>query len=302
MKKEIKLVNKVKRLIKRAKLPRWLHHFGPKKYEFCSHLLALFVKQECKLGYRRVSNLLRSLGVKVPTYSALAKMSKRIDPKIWEILLKMTNNQKIDIAAIDGTGMSRPLPSPHYYKRIDRPYPVEIPLKLSMAIDIKSRKIVSIRIRAKPRHDIMDAKYLLKRFGSIPKILVADKGYDAEWLHRFCATIGIKAIIPTRNYGTRCIYRGKSLRKECKKSFDKTIYYQRELVEAVIGAFKRKYGASVSSLSARSRRAEIYCRAIIHNLTVILLDFFNAAVQFFNHIRSFKVIAKLLIVFSNTYT
>ena len=40
--------------------------------------VALLIKQECKLGYRRVSYLLRSLGFDVPTYSALAKMSSRI--------------------------------------------------------------------------------------------------------------------------------------------------------------------------------------------------------------------------------
>jgi len=54
-------------------MPRWLHHFGPKKYEFWQHALVLLVKQECKQGYRRACNLLRELGHTVPTYSAVAK-------------------------------------------------------------------------------------------------------------------------------------------------------------------------------------------------------------------------------------
>jgi hypothetical protein len=275
MKKEKKLINKVKRLIRRAKLPRWLHRYGPKKYELFSHILALLVKQECKLGYRRTSRLLNGLGVKVPTYSALAKMNKRIDQKIWEMLLKLTNNSKIDIIAIDGSGMSRPLPSPHYYKRIDKPYPIEIPLKLSLAVDVKSRKIVSIRIRSKKRHDIMDVKYLLKRFSSNPKILVADKGYDAEWVHQLCKSIGIKTLIPMRDYGKRSKHNMFSLRRNGNKLFDYKTYYQREIVEAIIGAFKRKFGASVSSILARTRRAEIYCRAIMHNLNFFIIILFQ---------------------------
>ena len=76
MGKENKLVNKIKRLIRKAGLPRWLHHFGPKKYEFWQHAIAFLVKQECRLGYRRVSRLLSWLSFHVPTYSALAKMVK----------------------------------------------------------------------------------------------------------------------------------------------------------------------------------------------------------------------------------
>ena len=131
MKEKTKLVNKVKHLIRKAGLPRWLHHYGPKKYELWQHIIALLVKQEYKLGYRRVSKLLNWLGYKVPTYSALAKMAKRILLGLWQRILKATIGFKIHIASIDGTEMSRPLPSPYYYRRIDKPYPIKIPLKLT---------------------------------------------------------------------------------------------------------------------------------------------------------------------------
>jgi transposase len=273
--KENKLINKVKRLIRRAGLPRWFHRFGPKKYEFWQHALALIIKQECRLGYRRVSNLLRMLGFNVPSYSALAKMFKRIDWRIWQLLLKMTNNRKLGIVAIDGSGMSRPLPSPYYCRHIDKPYPIEIPLKLSLAVETRTKKIVSLRLRAKSRHDLMDAKYLIKRLPSYPKKIVADKGYDAEWLHRYCHSLGIKAIIPMRDYGSKPIYRGKSLRRICRKTFNKRVYHRREVVESVFSAIKRKFGASVSSVQAHTRRAEIYCRAISHNIIFILIKHFQ---------------------------
>ena len=274
MKKENKLVNKIKRLIRKAGLPRWLHRYGPKKYEFWHHALALIVKQECRLGYRRVSRLLSWLGFKVPTYSALAKMVKRIDWRMWQKLLNLTNKQKLNLVAIDGSGMSRPLPSPYYYRRIDKPYPIDIPLKLSIAVDTRTKKILSLRLRAKSRHDIKDVKYLIKRLPSKPKTLVADKAYDAEWLHQLCKDKGIKVCIPKRDYGKPRVGITR-LRYTSVKNFRKRTYGRREMVESVFGAVKRKFGASVSSLSAHTMRAEMYCRAIAHNIICYLAGLFQ---------------------------
>lgn len=274
MKEGKKLVNKVKRLIRKAGLPRWLHRFGPKKYEFWHHALALIVKQECKLGYRRVSRLLNWLGFKTPTYSALAKMFKRIHWSIWRRIFDVTNGQKINIVAIDGSGMSRPLPSPYYYRRIDKPYPIEIPLKLSIAVDTKTKKIVSLRLRARFAHDIKDVKYLLRRLPSKPKKIVADKAYDAEWLHQLCKENGIQAVIPKRDYGKPRVGITR-LRYTSQKKFRNRTYHRREMVESVFGAIKRKFGASVSSISAHTMRAEVYCRAIAHNVISYLINFFQ---------------------------
>ena len=266
MKKKSKLVNKVKRLLKRARLPRWLHHFGPKKYEFWQHAVALLVKQECRLGYRRVSQLLQGLGYVVPTYSALAKMSYRIPIGIWQRLLKCTANIKVHIVSIDGTGMCRPLPSPYYYRRIDRPYPVEIPLKLSMAVDTRTKKILALRVRANQKsHDIRDVKYLITRLPRKPNKLVADKAYDANWLHEFCYARGIKTYIPRREYKRHCYYR-KAASRRAERWFNKRTYGRREMSESVYSAIKRKFGASVSSVKFSAQRAEMYCRAIVHNI------------------------------------
>ena len=274
MGKENKLVNKIKRLIRKAGLPRWLHHFGPKKYEFWQHALALLVKQECKLGYRRVSRLLSLLGYHTPTYSALAKMAKRIPLEFWQRILKATVGFKVYIASIDGTGMSRPLPSPYYYKRIDKPYPVEIPLKLSMAIDTRTKKILALRIRTKPRHDIKDAKYLVKRLPSKPNKLVADKGYDADWLRKLCNERRIISNIPKRSFSEDTHYR-KTAIKRAINLFNKKTYGRREMSESTFSAYKRKFGASVNSVKIKNQRAEVYCRAIAHNIINFILGLFQ---------------------------
>lgn len=293
MREQTKLVNKVKHLVRKAGFPRWLHRFGPKKYEFWQHAVALIVKQECRLGYRRVSRLLTWLGYKVPTYSALAKMFKRIDWRVWKLLLDMTNSQKLNIVAIDGSGLSRPLPSPYYYKRIDKPYPVEIPLKLSIAVDTRTKKILSLRLRSKKAHDIKDAKYLINNLPSKPKKIVADKGYDAEWLHQYCHRRGIKAVIPIRNSGN-AQHKMWSMRRTAAKEIKQKTYGRREIVESVFGAIKRKYGASVSSISTHTMRAEIYCRAIAHNIITYLIRHFQRSLNLSKHL--YRTIVDLCIL------
>ena len=118
MKKEVKLVKKVNYLLERIGCPRWLHHFGPKRYKFKQHALALLLKEIFKFSFRRTSNMLSIMGFKVPSYSALCKIRKRIPLWIWNSLLKITaGNSNFDIA-IDGTGYSLNSPSTYYFQRI----------------------------------------------------------------------------------------------------------------------------------------------------------------------------------------
>lgn len=82
-------------------------------------------------------------------------------------------------------------------RKFDEPYPIDIPLKLSIAVDTKNKGILALRLRAKKAHDIKDAQYLVRR---LPKTewVVADKGYDADSLHRFCLNKKYKCCIPMR--------------------------------------------------------------------------------------------------------
>ena len=113
MKEKTKLVNKVKRLLRKIGCPRWLHHYGPKKYEFLDHCFALLCKQLWQLSYRRIKHILSLLGIKCPSKSALHYNAKRIPFALWEKLLQATTTP-VHIAAIDATGITRTIVSYHY--------------------------------------------------------------------------------------------------------------------------------------------------------------------------------------------
>lgn len=269
MKKETKLVKKLTRLLQQANIPRWLHHRGPKKYEFLQHMLALWVRQAWKLSYRRASLWLQELGFTVPSYSALCKMNKRAAHLMQTLFSATCPTGQVIVASLDATTFSRSNPSWHYIKRIDRKKPVCRPLKLSMIIDTRRKKILALRVRAKARHDTQDVKYLLKRMQQ-PKILVADKGYDAEWIHALAHEHGIITMIPIKKKTRKGFYR-----KKMQKLFRTRTYHRREMSESLFGATKQKYGSSVSSRTIRTQKADIYCRALLYNLSLGNQETFN---------------------------
>jgi len=261
MKKETKLVNKVKRLLRRLGHPRWLHHFGPKTYEFYEHLSALLIKLFCRFSYRRTKYFLDLLGIRCPSKSSLQRTAKKLSADFWRKILKATSGCAY-LVAIDATGFSRKNPSYYYLKRIDGKMP-KVPVKLSVAFDTKKKKFCAARVKVLPAHDIKDVKILLR--DTRAKVLVADKAYDARWIHEFCHEKGIKPHIPVRNWG-KPRFRNMGLRMKSVKKFNLRVYHRRELVEAGFSALKRKFGASVSSKTARTIRAEVYGRLVCHNL------------------------------------
>lgn len=269
MKREVKLVNKVKRLLRRLKCPRWLHHFGPKKYEFYEHICALLIRHYCKLSYRRTVKLFDLLGFICPSKSALQFTADKIRTNLWNKMLGITSGIKHHIIAIDSTGLSRTNPSYHYLKRIDGKWP-KIPVKLSVAFDTKTKKFCAVKIRVLPAHDIKDVKSLLKNIKT--KILVADKAYDANWLHKYCIERNIEAHIPIRDYGKKIKHNHFSCRRKAAKHFRLRTYHRREIIESGNHSHKAKFGSSVNSKKSTTIRSDLYGRLLCHNLFGLTIE------------------------------
>ena len=260
MEKGVKLTRKIHRLLRLIGCPRWLHHFGPKKYELLQHVFVLVLIQVCKISLRRAEKLLNLLGFSVPTYSAVCKIRQRMPFWIWERILEITAGVKHEKAAIDGTGFSRTNPSYYFIKRIYRRKAIKRYTKLSALFDIKSRKFIALRVRSRARHDSKDAKYLLKRNSF--ESLYADSAYDIEWLHEMCFEKGTQTFVKPKKNVRRGFYRKKQ-----KKGYSEKEYHQRSLIESGFSSLKRKYGGSVSVKNIKSIKTEIYCKAIAHNLS-----------------------------------
>lgn len=262
VKREIKLVNKVKRFIRRLGVPRFLNKYGPKKYELYIYLVCLLIRTYSNLSYRRTVKLLDLLGFICPSKSSLQCMMRRIPSYLWNKALEITSGFTHHIIAIDSTGLSRINPSYYYLRRIDGKLPRKH-VKLSSSYDTRNKKFCSAKVRIIPRHDIKDMKYLIKR--SNPRIVVADKGYDSENIHEYCYLNNIEVHIPIRKY-SKGRHKNLGYRIKASKLFRLRTYHRRELIECGFSSIKRKYGSSIRSKGAKTIKADVLSRLLCHNL------------------------------------
>ena len=56
------------------------------------------------------------------------------------------------------------------------------------------------------------------------------------------------------------------------KNFPKKLYNKRNIVESIFHAFKQKYGSSIFSKNIASARSEVYCKAILHNICLRIIQ------------------------------
>lgn len=269
MNKEEKLVHKLKRLIRKAGLPRWLHQYGPKKFMFWQLALGLLIKEVFRLSYRRAMRFLNEFyGIDLH-WTTLQKCRKRIPLKIWQCLLSCTVDNTIDIAAIDGTSMQRSNPSQHYLKRIDREEYASVPVYLNAMIDVVRRKFVAIRHHASKSGEVRDVRYLVEQTQQDIELILMDKLYDSEKLHRYLREQGIFSVAPVKKNWAK-----GQMRKQLRDCFDYCLYWQRNIIECLFSALKRLFGAHLRCRIAVTQRAEIYMRLIAYNLGANLFDIF----------------------------
>lgn len=272
-KRKVKLVKKLYASFQKANIPRYIHHYGPKTYTSWNHLFIIAMQQRFRAGMQETLDILWDFGfTSLPERTTLVKFVKRLPISIWTLILEISRViKRSNIGAIDATGISRTIASDYYKERIDRLNPIKDHLKLSLYIDVKSRKVLAARLRAKPAHDTKDVRYLVNKGAIISETNIMDKGYDDNSIHTFFREQGAYSIIPVRKGARKGRYR-----KEMRDYFDYGMYLQRNAVEFVISSIKRKYGSHVRGRNIQSQRAEIYSRLILHNLqSLLLLEIFT---------------------------
>lgn len=274
MKEKTNLIKKVKLLLKKANAPVRLHRFGPKIYSLWQHVFALFIRAECRLSYRRTTSLLRRIGFIVASKSTLQRYTRKLSLPFWQKILSLTIKSASRIVSIDGTGLEKTIASEHYIKRIGRDSMFGKGYHFSIAVGENSQ-ILSLRLRKKYCHDIKDVKYLFSHLPNKPNILLLDKGYDAEWMHKYFAQQRVRSIAPVRKNIRRGFHR-----LALKRNFPTKLYNQRNRVESIFHAFKAKFGSSVSSRHIASARSEVYCKAIIHNLFLKIIRLLGQTPRF----------------------
>src|SRR3989338_1319428 len=195
MKDKKSLLQKINGVIRQARVPVYLHRFGPKTYTSWQHCKAWLLKERCKCSWQDFIDDHAPYYLKeIPDRSTLIKFVKRLPFWIKNALVKATaGDEPAAYGAMDSTGLSRTNASQHYVKRIDRRKPIKKPLKLSMYT--AKRRILAFRLRARWRGDTLDVAYLTRQSPVLAETNCLDKGYDSNPVHKHFRVQGAYSII-----------------------------------------------------------------------------------------------------------
>ena len=193
----IKAVREVGVWLDSCDVPLFSCKFSKRVFTQHQHVKCLVLKTVFRLRYRELVELLEvsdmlveNIGLKrIPHYTTLQKFAARFPCRILDRLITLIARHvcgDVFNVAIDSTGYSLDTSSYHYSKRIGRKERHRDYVKTTVAVDTKTLVVAAVKPRLKRRHDLVDAKPVLRKAikaGRMQKV-IADRGYDSEdFLH-----------------------------------------------------------------------------------------------------------------------
>jgi transposase len=270
-------------------VPKYSSEYSKKMYDDHLKIGLLVLKQYLHVSFRELCSMMPSIKIwkgRVPDHSTLVKFSLRLDANVMDRVLWAVAHMLCGeglTAAVDSTGFSFSNASRHFVKRLrelgngaDTADSTRKRFaKVSLAVDTDTKMILACDCVDSRHADVKRVSFLVDdlvdgEFGV--KYVVADKGYDAEYVHvgimerlNAGSFIPIRKIEPARIESTRVTTKGFN-RGRMKFFFDKEVYNKRSQAETVNSMVKRKMGDTVNGRTEESRHKEILFRCIAHNI------------------------------------
>ena len=168
--------------------------------------------------------------------------------------------------AIDATGIDSWQRSRHYEKRLrDFGHNEHMPYaKLDVLIDTNTRLIHDWVLRIKPRHDTLGAETIFKKIKFKNILILADKGYDSEPLHKLVVKLGNLLFAPVRKFKENL---GGFNRKRCAKGNKQ--YSMRNTAESVIHAIKTMKNQLRNKIHYQKKR-EMGWTIVVYNINKMI--------------------------------
>lgn len=246
------------------------------RYRYPSSLMTMLAAIHAYLlPYRELEGFVRMFanhvdGLRVPDYTTMwwriSRVKVELDPDV--------DRTKDVTIAVDSTGIkvsNRGEWIRHKW-RVKRGF-----IKVHLAVDVKSRKILSMQVT---KEDVPDGKMLVplvEEASSMANVtrVMGDGAYDSREIFRYLDKNGIEPAIKVRkNASLRamgCMPR-KLVVVEQLKDYErwkrKHRYGYRAMVESAISSFKRTFGEHITSVRWQSIVNELLVKASVYNLFI----------------------------------
>lgn len=256
--------------------PAHYHRFAPKVFRLPQLVACLVLKVYLKQDYRGIEEILRvspplvkALGLKkVPDHTTLLRAAQAATtPRLSAMLEAALKSAGItqSQAALDATGFEVGNASAYFQTR--RGATRRQWVKLSMVVLLPSLMVAHATAGWGPSNDKTAFRNTVLPATKRVELtdLFADKGYDAEWVHRWCrGRRGIRSWIPPvvhRKDGTV----GGHWRQQMADRLSPE-YGSRWGIETVNSVIKRRWGGGTTAKTRWGQRREALLKSVVYSI------------------------------------
>ena len=281
--------------IGREALPQYCHRFSPKVFTQPQLFACLVLKQFFKTDYRGITGILadmpsvcQAIGLqRVPHWTTLQKASKRLlrnaaVQKLLDASVDRTSRggrrQRVKRAAVDSTGFEVQQTSHYFVRRrakgrkdwqitTYKRFP-----KLDLLVDCSNHMVLAAMAERGPGPDITHVVPIVYQACGRAEIetLLADAGYDAEWVHWLGReAMEIRTLIPPKIGRPTDKPPTGYYRRLMSQRLHLTCYGQRWQVETVMSMVKRRQGSAVNARTYWSQCRALMLKAVTHNILIL---------------------------------
>jgi transposase len=246
-------------------------------------LSCLILRAYLKTTYRGVLEVLTGhvrlravlgLAERLPHYTTLQKFSARSQVlEITQALIArmgaaaLKSGGEPQAAAMDSTGLATTGASAYFNSR--RGKRCRSYIKLSAIVLCGSLFPLAIVLDRGPSNDRVQVPQLLQQAQAAgqPRQLLADAGYDAEWIHAHCReTWGVESLIVPNGQRADGLRNGRWRAQMSPEHMKARGYGQRWAVETFFSALKRTVGGALSTRRPHTQLAEAAVRVLTYVL------------------------------------
>lgn len=272
-----RIISIMRQILAKMRVPLYLYNKSNHIFTLHQHVIMLVLRQyesksyESFVEWLQVSgDIVQLLGIgTIPHFTTLQKAAARLGSTMLHLaigrFIGLVCPGKV-FAGADATGFEDGHAASYYTWRasLKRSF-----TRMVAASDMVTQLVISAVIRNHASgHEISDFPKLFKSLVGVtmPRVLVLDKGYDAEWVHQMIRGEGILSVIAVRRHQDRSghITRGR-YRKQMRRSFDDTMYHQRNKCETIFSVIKRRFGSEIRSYNDTMKERELLYRLLAYN-------------------------------------
>jgi hypothetical protein len=261
---------------------------GPFHYPDTFVLMLGYAKAYFHLPYRQTEGVVKGHAANkipsIPDFSTISRRMNRLDVKIKNDGGKNPNPSEEEengyiIITIDSSGIKKTNRGQWINKKWNMQNRKGY-LKIHIAVDIKSKKILSMEVTDEHVHDNKMLPMLVDNvlksnndgFAVVVDRVLGDGAYDSNDTFRFLSENGIIPCIKVRKNSrvrnTAHIFRNLSViaqRNDFEQWKDSVSYGQRWIVETVFSSLKRMFGEYVYSIKMENMKQELMLKASLYN-------------------------------------